>query len=223
MVYELHIYPLLFVYFKGNRNFRFITIVFINVKLKVMDYKEVSKIVPILKSGGIFIYPTDTVWGVGCSAVNEQAVKRLFEIKNRDISKKMIVLVENPKQLTFYVPVIIPKISNILTHYTRPLTIVYDNVENFPDIVIADDKTVAIRVVQDDFCKQIIRELGAPIISTSANFSGQPAPKVYKDIDPDFLTKVDYVVEHRRYDEQFKEPSVIARISSKNELIILRN
>ena len=187
-----------------------------------MDYKEIAKIIPILKSGGIIIYPTDTVWGVGCSALDANAVKRLFDLKLRNIDKKMIVLVDDPQRIKNYVAKIVPKVSNLLVHYTRPLTIVYENVKNLPDIVIAQDNSVAIRVVQDEFCKELIKELGAPIISTSANFSGKPAPRVYKEIDPSFVQKVDYVVKYRRNDVKFKDPSVIARISKNNELIILR-
>jgi len=175
-----------------------------------------------LARGEIVLYPTDTIWGLGCDARNEQSITKLYQIKNRPASQPMIVLVESIEMLKQFVPRIHPRVETLLTMHFQPLTIVYPGVTGLPQILYSEKKTIAIRVVQDAFCQTMIRELGAPIVSTSANTSGEPWPKGFGEISSEILTAADYVVRHRRDEKHTGEPSVIATYNSKGMLQFLR-
>ncbi len=189
-----------------------------------MSFKEeISKIVPILKEGGIIIYPTDTVWGIGCLATDQKAVDRLFSIKKRAPQKKMVLLWNNAETLSHFVERVPPKANNLIEFHKRPLTIVYENAINLPNNVISADGSVAIRIIKEDFCKTLIEQLGAPLVSSSANFSNEPPPRTFDEINAELLALVDYVVHHRRDDDQWEEPSTIVKITDDKELIFIRN
>ncbi len=184
--------------------------------------QEISKIVPILLKKGIIIYPTDTVWGVGCAASAVSAISKIFKIKKRDDSKKMVLLIDSLESLKKYVEYIPPKATKLIDHSTRPITIIYENAKNLPKELIAEDGSIAFRVIKDPFCNQLIKELEEPLVSTSANFSGDPPPKLYSEIDQDLIALVDYTVHHRRDDVNTNDPSVIVKVLPSGELFFIR-
>jgi L-threonylcarbamoyladenylate synthase len=156
--------------------------------------EEIKEALKVLKSGGILIYPTDTIWGLGCDATNQAAVKKIFKIKNRSESKSLIILVDGMDMLKKYVSLVPKVIEKFLKTSTKPTTVIYSHPKGLAQNVIASDDTVAIRIVQSDFCKALVSEFDKPIVSTSANFSGQPSASSFKEIDPLLLKQVDYIV-----------------------------
>ncbi len=146
-----------------------------------------------LSEGKTILYPTDTVWGIGCDATNSVAISEIYQLKKREESKSLIVLVSSLHMLKKYVKVS-KKVQEILKNNTKPTTIIYQNPKGLPKNAIAKDNTIAIRVVQDDFCRKLIKKFKKPIISTSANISGKPTPKSFKEIDTVILENVDYIV-----------------------------
>ncbi|MEN8123689.1 MAG: L-threonylcarbamoyladenylate synthase [Bacteroidota bacterium] len=182
------------------------------------DLKNTLK---ILKNGGIFLYPTDTVWGIGCDATDENAVKKVFELKKRIESKSLIILVDSWDMLQQYINKIPPKANCILEGTSRPTSVIYENPKGLAKNVIANDHTVAIRIVKDDFCKQLINKFGKPIVSTSANYSGKPTPKNFNEIDKTLFDKVDYVVNLNR-EKKFGVSSQIVKIDEKGKIEFLR-
>ena len=155
---------------------------------------EIENAIKVLSSGGIIIYPTDTIWGIGCDATNDKAVAKVFDLKQRSESKSLITLVDDINMLQLYIPDIPDEIPNFLNKAKRPTTVIYSHPTGLAENVIAADNTVAIRIVQNKFCKALIHEFGGPIVSTSANFSNQPSPARFDEIDPLLLKQVDYIV-----------------------------
>lgn len=155
---------------------------------------EIKSAVEVLRSGGTLIYPTDTIWGIGCDATNEKAVARVFDMKQRSESKSLIILVDGLAMLKQYVPEFPKIIDAFLQRATRPTTVIYNGPRGLAPNVIAGDDTVAIRIVKHEFCEQLIHEFGKPLVSTSANISGHPAPGDFDEIDPSLLNKADYIV-----------------------------
>lgn len=154
---------------------------------------KILKTNQVLIEGKIILYPTDTVWGLGCDATNFYAVSKIYQLKNRAESKSLIVLVSSLNMLKKYVAV--PKKAiEILTKTDRPTTIIYENPKGLATNIIAEDKTIAIRIVQDDFCRKLIKRFGKPIVSTSANVSGDKTPKSFQEISQPILDGVDYIV-----------------------------
>jgi L-threonylcarbamoyladenylate synthase len=183
---------------------------------------EVKKTLEVLKKGGIILYPTDTVWGLGCDATNADAVKRINRLKKREAGKNFILLLENDSRLASYVKEI-PETAWLLIEYTtRPLTIIYDAAKNLPEEVIAADGTIAIRVVKDEFCQKLIQALKKPLVSTSANVSGSPFPSAYEEISDEIKSGVDYVVNWRRNEKSPAVPSVIIKLKSNGEISFIR-
>lgn len=146
-----------------------------------------------LEKGKIILYPTDTVWGLGCDATNFEAVSKIYQLKNREESKSLIVLVSSINMLKKYVSVS-NKVIKILKDQDKPTTIIYNNPKGFAKNSIATDNTIAIRIVQDEFCRKLIKKFGKPIVSTSANVSTKPTPKSFKEISKPILEGVDYIV-----------------------------
>ncbi|RCU42792.1 threonylcarbamoyl-AMP synthase [Chryseobacterium lacus] len=178
-------------------------------------------IVEILKSGGTLLYPTDTIWGIGCDATNVEAIKKIFEIKKRDASKSMIVLVESEQRLQNIVDV--PEMAwQIMDLSDKPVTIVYDLPKGIPDELLAEDGSIGIRLVKDNFCKKLISKLNKPLVSTSANFSGEKSPMKFSDINPEIIQEVDYAVEEQRNRISKFSGSSVIRIWPDNRIKILR-
>jgi len=181
-----------------------------------------TDITEVLVKGGLLLYPTDTIWGIGCDATNAAAIKEIYTLKKRDLSQKFIILVDSIEMLKDYVQEVPPKIDNLLLYHERPLTVIYENAKNLPDILISDDGSIAIRVVVDGFCKDMIHQFGKPIVSTSANVSGAPFPQTFGGISSEIIQGVDYVVKHKQNSKITSEPSVLIKLSKKGELIFLR-
>ncbi|WP_185861420.1 L-threonylcarbamoyladenylate synthase [Blattabacterium cuenoti] len=187
---------------------------------------EIKKSVDILKKGKILLYPTDTVWGLGCDAFNMQAIKKICKIKNRNIFKSMILLVESMDRLcqlvgkiSFFTQTII--LDNLVKQ-EKPITIVYDNIKKIKSNFIRKDNTLAVRLTYDPFCIFLIRNLDKPIISTSANFSGFMTPKSFSEIHPYIIRKTDYVVNFRREEKAIYSGSSIIKVVSDHNIKILR-
>ena len=168
------------------------------------------------------MYPTDTIWGLGCDPFNLSALKNLNVLKKRDPEKKFILLVDSIKHLKNYVPHIHPRIETLLYYHTHPLTVVYSNPINLPDHLLSEDETVAIRVTLNPFCRRLIERYDRPLISTSANIAGTPFPKNRADIDQRIIDGVDYVVSEEPPETQDPSPSVFVKYDKKGELIFLR-
>ncbi|HLF65186.1 MAG TPA: L-threonylcarbamoyladenylate synthase [Saprospiraceae bacterium] len=183
---------------------------------------EVAEVVATLEKGGIVLYPTDTIWGLGCDAYNEKSIEKIYKIKKRPLSATLIVLVDSIEMLKHYAPRIHPRVETLLSMHRQPLTIVYPDVKILPRILYSEKKTVAIRVVQDLFCQAVIRQFGRPIVSTSANISGQPWPKGFGEISSEVIKAANYVVRHRRDEKMTGKPSVIATYNSKGNFNFLR-
>lgn len=186
------------------------------------DNDEIPKIVPILQAGGLLVFPTDTIWGIGCNACDAEAVQRIYELKKRAGDKPMPLLIDTYERLITYVEQIDPKATALIDYHDRPLTIIYKKAKNLPLNAIAPDGSIAIRVVKDDFCKALIAALGCPIIATSANFSGASTPQNFSEIDAEFLKQVDYIAQHRREEMELNEPSTIVKIAKNGDLTFIR-
>ncbi len=187
------------------------------------DAKEARKIAQIMSKGGIVLYPTDTIWGIGCDATQTEAVKKIHQIKQRDLNKSMLLLADDMSLVRYYTQTIPDAAINITEVSLDPITLIYPKAENLPKEVIANDKSVAFRITNDLFCKEIIKFLGKPIISTSANIAGKPFPKNYKEIDNKIIKQVDYSAEYRREEQVNGKPSAIIKISEFNEITIIRS
>jgi len=183
---------------------------------------EIQKTIKALNDGNTVLYPTDTVWGVGCDATDQKAVAKIYRIKNRSESKSLIILVDSIEMLRTYIQKIPEKAISILKTSKRPTTIIYNEPCGLAKNVIAKDNTIAIRIVQDEFCKNVIKEFGKPLVSTSANCSGRPTPKSFQEIDNSILDGVDYVV-NLRHNEIANVPSRIIKINVEGELVVIRD
>ncbi|MFI5218495.1 MAG: L-threonylcarbamoyladenylate synthase [Bacteroidia bacterium] len=184
--------------------------------------EEVAKCLTVLKSGGIILYPTDTIWGIGCDATNEEVVKKIFILKNRDDSKGFIVLLDAPEKLNKYVKDVPAQAWDLIEYSEKPLTIVYPGAVNIAKNLIADDGTAAIRIVKNDFCSELIHKSGKPLVSTSANISGEIAPLSFSEINSDILSKVDYVVNLPHEKNKTGKPSTIIKIELNGVIKFLR-
>lgn len=180
-----------------------------------------ENIIQILKSGGTILYPTDTIWGIGCDATNIDAINKIFNIKKREKNKSMIILVENEKRLQDLVDV--PEIAwEIIDVSEKPVTIVYENPRGLPKELLAEDGSIGIRLVKDLYCKKLITKLNKPLVSTSANFSGDKSPLKFSDISKEIIDLVDYAeVENREVVSQYSGSSVI-KIWNDNRIKVLR-
>lgn len=179
--------------------------------------KEINKAYEVLKDGGVILYPTDTIWGLGCDATNEEAIIKIYKIKKRSNSKALITLVNNMnmlKKITNNIPEI--DITSI------PTTVIYSNISGISKKLLAKDNSAAIRIANDVFCKKIINKLGKPIVSTSANISNNIHPERFSDINDEIKNNVDYIV-NLRMSEKMSVPSKIIRINSKGEIINIRS
>jgi L-threonylcarbamoyladenylate synthase len=185
--------------------------------------QELWRTVEILRSGGTILYPTDTIWGIGCDATNFKAVENVYKLKHRVESKSLIVLLNDESKLSDYVEKV-PDISyDLINSLNKPTTIIYSNAKNLASNVVAQDGSIAIRVTKDQFCRDLIKLFGKPIVSTSANISGDPSPVIYRDVQDDILNGVDYIVNLYQSRMNSSKPSTIIRLFENGEFIIVRN
>lgn len=188
---------------------------------------EIEKALKVIQDGGTIIYPTDTIWGLGCDATNAEAIDKVYSVKNRGKEKSLIILLDDDRNLKRYVREVPETAWDILDHADKPVTIVYPGAFNLPANLISDDGSIAIRIVKDEFAKRLIQRLKKPIVSTSANISGNTAAKEFKDISPEILKAVDHVVHLPTFDsenkQKKKQSSSIIKIELDGEIHILRN
>ncbi len=184
-------------------------------------YSEINNALQVLKNGGIILYPTDTVWGIGCDASNPEAVKKIYKLKQREDSKALICLVADDRMLKKYVKTIPESAYSIIEISEKPITIIYDEAQNLASNLIAEDNTIAIRIPDNEFCYQLSRRLNGALVSTSANISGQPTPKSFKEIAPAILKGVDYVV-NLHHEKTCDKPSSIIKLSNSGIVKVIR-
>jgi L-threonylcarbamoyladenylate synthase len=183
---------------------------------------DIITAVDVLKRGGLILYPTDTIWGIGCDATNPEAVAKVYKLKQREDSKSMLVLMENPNWLNLYLNTV-PEIAwDIIDIADKPLTIIYPNAKNLAKNLIASDGSIGIRIVKHLFCEQLIQSLRKPIVSTSANLSGASSPKGFHEIDERIIKGVDYVVPMEHDTALDSTPSGIIQLGIKGEVKVIR-
>jgi L-threonylcarbamoyladenylate synthase len=183
---------------------------------------EVKKCIEVLNKDGTILYPTDTIWGIGCDATSQEAVEKIYHLKKRVESKSLIILLSDIEEISDYVEIVPEIVKDLLKNVERPLTIIYPNAKNLAKNVIAEDNSIAIRIVKNEFCKHLIKTFGKPIISSSANVSGEPAPMVFKCIQKEIIDNVDYVVKLYQDVLQEVKPSRIIKLQENGEFKIIR-
>ncbi len=183
--------------------------------------KEIQESITVLQAGGLILYPTDTIWGIGCDATNPEAVKKVYQLKQRQDSKALICLVANQAMLERYINEVPDVAYDIMDLATKPTTIVFDDPKGVAKNLIADDNTIAIRVASDKFCQYLINNFGKPIVSTSSNISGFPSPKHFKEIAPEILKGVDYVV-NLPDENKNPSPSSIIKLGNDGQVRVIR-
>lgn len=184
--------------------------------------EEIKNALAVLHKGGTILYPTDTVWGLGCDARNKDAVAKLFKIKERAEYKSMVVLVCDEKMINRYVKEVPAVAWDLIEAAEEPITIIYPDARMLAENIVAADGSVGIRIVKDEFCKNLIHKFGKPIVSTSANISGEPAPNSFNDIKIDILNKVNYIVNLRQKEINNTKPSTIIKVAMNGEIKIIR-
>jgi L-threonylcarbamoyladenylate synthase len=183
---------------------------------------DIKAAVEILRKGGTILYPTDTIWGIGCNAADPVAVEKVFQLKNRPAEKSMIILLAHERDIVQYVASLDFAVFDLLESQTKPTTVIYDNAVNLPDNLVNQDGSIAIRVVQDEFCKHLIKRLQHPLVSTSANLSGQPSPENFALVTEEIKAAVDYVVQYKQDIVTKQEPSTILRWHTDGTHTVIR-
>jgi L-threonylcarbamoyladenylate synthase len=183
---------------------------------------DIKKALEVLKSGGVILYPTDTIWGLGCDATNPEAVQKIYKIKKREDSKSMLVLMENPALLERYVDEVPEVAWDLVEISTTPLTVIYPGAKNLAANLIAGDGSVGIRFTKEDFTTRLLQRFRRPIVSTSANISGEKAPAFFDEISEDIKEQADYIVEYRQDDVIPAQPSSIIKLGPGGQIDIIR-
>lgn len=183
---------------------------------------DIDKALAVLKDGGVILYPTDTVWGLGCDATNEAAVEKINQIKGRAADKSFIILLDADSKIQSYVNEV-PEVAYDLIEYAEhPMTVIFDNAKNLAKNVINQDGSVGIRVVRHDFTQQLLQRFRKPIVSTSANISGEASPSNFDEISEEIKLAVDYIVQHQQEDRTEKKPSTIIKIGAGGQFSFIR-
>ena len=184
--------------------------------------EDIRKAVEVLRKGGVILYPTDTVWGIGCDATNSEAEKRVYDIKHRDDSKALICLVDSDARLQRYIRKVPDVAWQLLDCCDKPTTVILDGAVNLAENLIAEDGSVGIRITQEPFSKELCFRFQKALVSTSANISGEPAAQNYPDIDPKIIEAVDYVCWSRRQEHKPHKPSSIIKLTEDGQVTIIR-
>lgn len=183
---------------------------------------DIENSISVLHKGGLILYPTDTIWGIGCDATRDEAVGKIFYLKKREDSKSLIILVPEEKDIYNYIEAPNKKIFEYLSSAEKPTTVIYQGAKNLSKKIISNDGTIAIRIVKDDFCKKLIKQLKKPIVSTSANISGEQFSGSFNDINPAIKNGVDYIVQHRQKEIISSQPSSIIKLNTEGNIEIIR-
>ncbi|MDQ3141105.1 MAG: L-threonylcarbamoyladenylate synthase [Bacteroidota bacterium] len=184
--------------------------------------EEINKTAQMLREGKIIVYPTDTIWGIGCTVSSVNSVLRIRDIKKRSDDKYFILLVSDIAMLKQYTMTIHPRIENLLSIHERPLTIIYPLAQNVSELLLPKNKSIGIRICKDLFCQALIQQTGEALIATSANISGFPSPSHFGEITNEILQSVDYVCQYKRMDKSPQSPSVMANYNEDGELNFIR-
>lgn len=189
----------------------------------MVDFEQdIKNCLTTINDGGVILYPTETVWGLGCNALDEAAVDKVFSLKQRPKEKSLIILLADARDVIQYVAAPHPDIISIIEHFDKPTTVIYENALGFPANVVNADGSIAIRVTTDPFCKALIKRLRVPLVSTSANVSGQPTPPTFAQISEEIRAGADYVVQYRQDDMGTKPPSRLIRLHDSGEMEVIR-
>lgn len=183
---------------------------------------DVEACLEVLRSGGVILYPTDTVWGIGCDATNAEAVGKVKQLKQRPNEKGLILLVADYREILEYVAAPDLRMEEYLATVAKPTTVIYRNAIGLPENVTAADGSVGIRVVDEVFCKHLIKRLRTPLVSTSANFADESAPNSYREISPDIIKGVDYVVKYRQEEDTIYVPSAVVEMNADGSFSVIR-
>jgi len=184
---------------------------------------EIEKTVEVLKKGGTILYPTDTIWGIGCDATNQKAVDKIYKIKQRIEGKSLLVLVDTPERIQDYAENVSPLFFDLIKNYDKPLTVIYQGAKGVAKGIAAEDKTIGIRVAQDAFCRELIKQFGKAIVSTSANLSGDPPALRFQQISEKIKEGVDYIVDLHQNEIRNMKPSRIIRVTESGDFEIIRD
>ena len=185
-------------------------------------HDDLKKAVEVLKSGGIILYPTDTIWGIGCDATNAEAVKHIYDIKKREDSKSILILMENPALLNRYIDEVPEVAWDLVELSTTPLTVIYPGAKNLAANLVAEDGSIGIRFTKEEFTRQLLQRFRRPIVSTSANISGEKSPAFFDEISEEIKESVDYIVEYRQDDRMPSQPSSVIKLGPGGQIDILR-
>lgn len=184
---------------------------------------DIKKALEVLKNGGVILYPTDTIWGLGCDASNEKAVERIYQIKKRSDQKSLLVLLDNENKIPSYVKEMPETAWDLIELSDKPLTIIYSGARNLAQNLIAEDGSIGIRISKDEFNQRLIQRFRKPLVSTSANISGEKAPQNFAEISSEIMDSVDYIVEWRQDDFSKSDPSSIIKLGTGGEIKIIRD
>lgn len=185
-------------------------------------HDDIKQAIEVLRRGGVILYPTDTIWGIGCDATNAAAVKRVYEIKQREDSKSMLVLLENPSRIVGYIDEIPEVAWDLIEFSEKPTTIIYDKAKNLADNLVAADGSIGIRITREAFSSELLKRFRKPIVSTSANISGEPSPANFSEISEAIKKQVDYVVQYRQNEKGNPAPSSIIKLGVTGLIRIIR-
>jgi len=183
---------------------------------------EIARALKIVQEGGIILYPTDTIWGIGCDATNTDAIQKIYKLKQRDEKKSMIILLDTENKLESYVSDVNLLAYELIEYAERPLTLVMPGAKNISASLISEDGSIGIRIAKHPFCEQLIQRLRKPLVSTSANISGRPSPQYFSQIDAEIVDGVDYVVDIDQHDMEIKTPSTIMRLAPNGSFEFIR-
>lgn len=187
------------------------------------DYSpDLNQAIRVLSRGGIILYPTDTIWGIGCDATFEEPVKRIYRLKNREEKKSMIILLPSLGEISKYVDHPPHKVLDFLSNCESPTTAIFSGAKNLSPALVNEDGTIAIRIVREPFCIDLLSQLGKPLVSTSANISGHPSPSFFKEVESSVRDGVDYIVKYRQDDTSKASPSHIIKMTETGEILRLR-
>ena len=184
--------------------------------------EDISRAIEVMRQGGVMLYPTDTIWGLGCDATLPEAVAKIYAIKQRADAKALISLVDSEAKINFYVPDVPDVAWDLIDCAERPLTIIYDNVRNLAPNLKAEDGSAALRLTKEEFSRELCMRMKRAVVSTSANISGAPAPRCFSDISPEILEAVDYVCTSRRDEKDNGKASSIIKLTASAEITIIR-
>lgn len=184
--------------------------------------EEIDKCLQVLNAGGIILYPTDTIWGIGCDATNENAVAKIFELKSRPETKSMIILMDYTSRLAGYIREVPQQAYELMELSEQPLTVVLDGAKNLAPNIVSTDGSIGVRIVMDEFCRNLISRLRKPLVSTSANISGDRAPSSFSEVSDKIKSGVDYIVRLRQSEKISNKPSTIIKVSRGGEIKFIR-